>query len=65
MAENYREIEWQQQYSMGRQAYDEGKPEECNPYGKGQLMLRCAWAGGWNDRRREVISNQVGRCDFY
>lgn len=38
-------------YQEGRGAYP--GPEN-NPYLMGQLLERCAWAGGYHDRRREV-----------
>lgn len=54
-----REIEWSRQQSMGRLAYDEGKPETANPNGKGLQDLRGAWDSGWHQRRREVECNLV------
>lgn len=38
-------------YQEGRDAYP--GPEN-NPYLMGELMERCAWAGGYHDHRREV-----------
>lgn len=42
-------------YQEGRDAYP--GPEN-NPYLLGQLLERCAWAGGYHDRRREVEGNE-------
>lgn len=46
---------WCPYYQEGTHAHQDGKSEQNNPYGQGQLMERCAWAGGFHDKRMECV----------